>query len=58
MNVVMTSSDQFVEIQGTAESKTFSEPELQKMLELAKAGCRELFNYQKQIIGEFFPLKG
>ena len=38
MNVVMTGSGRFVEIQGTGEEATFSETELAAMLKLARAG--------------------
>ncbi|WP_061964071.1 ribonuclease PH [Demequina aurantiaca] len=42
MNVVMTGSGGFVEVQGTAEGKTFSKPELDELLELATTGNLEL----------------
>lgn len=48
MNVVMTSAGGFVEIQGTAEGKTFSDDELTKLLGLAKSGINELFSLQKK----------
>lgn len=35
-NVVMTGSGQLVEVQGTAEGKTFSRQELNAMLEMAE----------------------
>lgn len=50
MNVVMTDNGQFIEIQGTAESKSFSESELQAMLTLAKQGILELFQKQKEAL--------
>ncbi len=50
MNVVMTSAGGFVEIQGTAEGKTFSEEELQGLLNLAKSGITELFVHQKNAL--------
>ncbi|MDR2756743.1 MAG: ribonuclease PH [Planctomycetaceae bacterium] len=43
MNVVMTGSGRFVEIQGTGEEYTFSEEELAQLLALGKKGIRELF---------------
>ncbi|NMA67848.1 MAG: ribonuclease PH [Desulfitobacterium sp.] len=47
MNVVMTGSGKFVEIQGTAEEIPFSRDELNEFLELAEQGIRELMNIQK-----------
>lgn len=46
-NFVMTSDNTFVEIQGTAEEKPFSQEQLQMMLELASQGCGQLFNVQR-----------
>ncbi len=42
MNVVMTASGKFVELQGTAEGTPFSADELNRMLALAAKGCREI----------------
>ncbi len=47
MNVVMTDSGQFIEVQGTAEGHPFSEQEMQAMLALAKQGISELCAQQK-----------
>ena len=46
-NFVMTASGGIVEIQGTAESKPFSEAEFMQLLSLAKAGIGELVGLQK-----------
>ena len=51
MNVVMTESGKFVEIQGTAEQDPFSAETLGKMLKLAKKGIDELIRSQKQVLG-------
>lgn len=51
MNVVMTESGQFIEIQGTAEKNTFSDSELGKMLALAKSGIKELIELQVKLTG-------
>jgi ribonuclease PH len=51
MNVVMTESGKFVEIQGTAESDPFAAEVLGKMLKLAKKGIDELIQAQKQALG-------
>lgn len=47
MNVVMTESGKFVEIQGTAEAAPFSAETLGKLLSLAKKGISELIELQK-----------
>jgi ribonuclease PH len=47
MNVVMTDTGKFIEVQGTAEGEPFDYNELNEMLELAKNGIRELFDEQK-----------
>ena len=52
MNVVMTGSGRFVELQGTGEEATFSEKELSAMLDLAKSGMRELTALQSKAIGK------
>ncbi len=46
MNVVMTGSGRFVELQGTGEEATFSDDELSKLLELARIGIDELTDIQ------------
>jgi len=50
MNVVMTGSGRFVEVQGTAEHEPFSAETLGKMLKLAKKGCEELMAAQKAVL--------
>ncbi|MBO8138113.1 MAG: ribonuclease PH [Desulfotomaculum sp.] len=52
MNIVMTGSGQFVEIQGTGEECTFTREEMEKMLEYAAAGIEELISAQKEALGE------
>ncbi len=51
MNVVMTGSGDFVEIQGTAEGQAFSRRDLDELLTLAKKGIDELIILQKNIVG-------
>ncbi len=48
MNVVMTGSGQFVEVQGTAEGQPFSLAQMEKMLALAGKGIRQLIALQKK----------
>jgi ribonuclease PH len=50
MNVVMTESGQFVELQGSAEGEAFTAEDLNALLELAKKGIREIIAAQKQIL--------
>lgn len=52
MNIVMTGSGRFVEIQGTGEEATFSYEELQELLAAAKAGIEQLFEVQKEVLGD------
>lgn len=47
MNLVMTESGQFVELQGTGEKATFSGEELNSLLFYGKNGIEELITYQK-----------
>jgi ribonuclease PH len=55
MNVVMTGSGRFVEVQGTGEEATFSEDELAAMLKLARVGVAQIRELQKQALGESWP---
>ncbi len=51
MNVVMTGSKQFVEIQGTAEEVPFDKAQLDRMLNLATHGIDQLVDLQRQLLG-------
>ena len=51
MNVVMTGAGELVEVQGTAEGRTFGRPVLDEMLDSATAGIRELIEKQNAAIG-------
>jgi ribonuclease PH len=55
MNVVMTGSGRFVEIQGTGEEATFGDDDLAALIKLAKAGIRELRDIQKKALGKAWP---
>lgn len=52
MNIVMTGSGEFVEIQGTGEEATFSNKQLMAMLALANEGLSNIFEMQKEILGD------
>lgn len=52
MNVAMTGSGQFIEIQGTAEHRPFSRDELNQLLDLAEKGNKELQAAQRAALAE------
>ncbi len=51
MNVVMTGSKKFVEVQGTAEEVSFDKEQLDRMLHLAMRGIEQLVDLQVQLLG-------
>ncbi|MDN6622737.1 MAG: ribonuclease PH, partial [Bifidobacterium crudilactis] len=50
MNVAMTGSGAFIEIQGTAEHRPFNREELNILLDLATKGNRELQQAQQEAL--------
>ncbi|HEX3459882.1 MAG TPA: ribonuclease PH [Acidimicrobiales bacterium] len=50
MNVVMTSSGRFIEVQGTAEGMPFTKGELDEMLSLAEHGIAQLLDLQTEVL--------
>jgi len=50
MNVVMTGSGRFIEVQGTGEEATFDDGQLAAMLALAKKGVAELTAIQSEAL--------
>ena len=52
MNVVMTGSGRFVEVQGTAEKMAFSRDELDELLALAAGGIAQLVDAQRAVLAE------
>lgn len=50
MNFVMTSSQRFVEVQGTAESEPFTLPQMDSMRLLAMEGISRLFDVQREAL--------
>jgi len=50
MNVVMTGSGAFVEVQGTAEHQAFTRAELNELLDLAALGIADIHNAQRAIL--------
>jgi ribonuclease PH len=51
MNVVMTGSGKFIEVQGTAEALPFGRDALDALLDLAQKGIGNLIELQKQSVG-------
>lgn len=51
MNVVMSSEGRFVEVQGTGEHGTFARDDLDRLLDLATKGIREIDLAQKKVLG-------
>ena len=51
MNVVMTGSGKFVEVQGTAEGEPFDRALLEQLLDLAADGCARLTALQRAALG-------
>jgi ribonuclease PH len=50
MNVVMTGSGRFVEVQGTAEGLAFTREELDQLLKLAESGIAEIIAAQQEMV--------
>lgn len=53
MNVVMTGSGEFVELQGAAEESPFRYDQLIELLEVAKKGVQELIQIQREALKEY-----
>jgi ribonuclease PH len=52
MNVVMTASGRFIEVQGTAEGVAFDRSELDALLDVATAGIGRLVELQRAVVAE------
>ncbi len=52
MNVVMTGTGRYVEVQGTAEGLAFTRDELDGLLELAAKGIGEIVDLQRELLSE------
>ena len=55
MNVVATDTGTLVEVQGTGEGATFTRSTLDRMLDMALEGCRELTVLQAKALAETYP---
>src|SRR5690606_18717550 len=58
MNVVMTGSGTFVEVQGTAEGAAFSRSQLDAMLGLAEKGIAHISELQREVLAVEPPRRG
>ena len=54
MNFVLNHKEEFIEVQGTAEGAAFSQEALNQMIQLARTGCAQIIETQRQIIGDFY----
>ena len=52
MNVVMISSGEFVEVQGTGEEATYSRSELDSLIDAAQSGIAKLHKLQSEILSD------
>ncbi len=50
MNVIMTGSGKFIEVQGTAEREPFDDAAMKKLIALAKSGIKDLVVLQKKAL--------
>jgi ribonuclease PH len=55
LNLVMTGSGEFIEVQGTGEEATFSRSQLDRMLKLGKQGIDGITAAQKKSLGSAWP---
>ncbi|HEV3443077.1 MAG TPA: ribonuclease PH [Gemmataceae bacterium] len=56
LNLVMTGSGQFIEVQGTGEEATFSRSQLDRLLKLGKLGIEKITGLQREALGAHWPL--
>jgi len=50
MNIVMTASGKFIEVQGTAEGEPFSNKEMASLVNAAKKGINDLLDIQRKVL--------
>jgi ribonuclease PH len=50
MNIVMTASGRFIEVQGTAEAEPFTRSQMDGMVDVASAGIRRLIALQAEAL--------
>ena len=52
MNIVKTGAGLYIEVQGTAEALPFGREALNRLLDLADSGMRQLFALQRGLVGQ------
>ena len=55
MNIVMTGSGNFIEVQGTGEESTFTDEQLTQLIGLGRTGISRLTRLQQESLGEVWP---
>ena len=55
LNLVMTGTGQFIEVQGSGEEATYTRKQLDKLIDLGEAGIRAITAEQKKILGSAWP---
>jgi ribonuclease PH len=55
LNLVMTGSGQFIEVQGSGEEATFTRKQLDKLIDLGEAGIKAITAEQKKALGSGWP---
>ena len=55
LNLVMTGSGKFIEVQGSGEEATFSRAQLNALIDLGEAGIRAITAEQKRALGAGWP---
>ncbi len=56
MNFVCNNKNEFIEVQGTAETGAFNQAQLNDMMILAQAGCSEIFRLQSGFLKDVLSL--
>lgn len=56
MNFVMTGSEQFVEVQGTAEKEPFDAQQLDQLIDLARGGIQRILEVQQRVLRDWRQL--
>jgi ribonuclease PH len=55
LNLVMTGTGQFIEVQGSGEEATFTRKQLDRLIDLGEAGIRSIAAEQKKTLGSGWP---
>ena len=55
LNLVMTGTGQFIEVQGSGEEATYTRKQLDKLIDLGEAGIRAITAEQKKILASAWP---